>query len=410
MASMGRASIRTIVKRATTFVLAMLLIIFQTGTTCTYGATKTKSSFQIDFFDVGQGDAALVQCDGHYMLVDGGDSKKSSFIYSYLKSRSIDHIDVIVATHPDADHIGGLAGALKYADVGIAYSPVKEHDTKAFRSFVKYLNSHGKSITVPKSGDKFTLGSSNVTILGPRKITSDSNNNSIVLRIEYGQTSFLFTGDAETDEEKSILESGQTIQSTVLKVAHHGSDHSTGYVFLKEVSPQYAVISVGSGNRYGHPTENLLSRLRDANVTTYRTDLQGDITCISDGKTVDFYVEKNNAADTLAGAGLGQKSNTENVTDNTTPNKDKGQVVPSESEQSQANATPQTDTVETANKSGEGGSSTENTQMGSDRIVYVTPSGSCYHYDKECAGGNAIEKSYDEAVAHYKPCGTCVLK
>lgn len=297
------------------FLLFLLtLVVLSSGTsanTVMHAANNGQGSFQIDFIDVGQGDATLIQCDGHYMLVDGGESKQSSRIYSILKNRSIKYIDVMVATHPDADHIGGLSGALNYASVGVAYSPVTEHDTKTFQSFVKYLNKQGVSITVPQAGEVFSIGSATVTVLGPRTLSSETNNNSIVLRIVYGDTSFLLTGDAQTEEENSILSSGKTIQSTVLKVAHHGSKNSSGYRFIREVSPQYAVISVGSDNQYGHPTENVLSRLRDADVKTYRTDMQGDITCTSDGKTVSFSVNKNKDADTLAGAGLGQKSNTQ---------------------------------------------------------------------------------------------------
>ena len=276
--------------------------------TVAYAERISPSHFQIDFIDVGQGDSALVQCDGHYMLVDGGNSKRSSLIYSYLKSRSVSYLDVIVATHPDSDHIGGLSGALNYADAGVALCSATKHDTRAFNSFVKYLNKRGKSITVPKAGDTFMLGSAVVTIVGPIAHFSESNNNSIVLRIEYGDTSFLLTGDAEYKEENSILDSGQVLQSTVLKVGHHGSEYSTGYRFLREVSPTYAVISCGKDNKYGHPTEAVLSKLRDADVKTYRTDLQGDIICISDGKTVSFSVKRNADADTLAGSGEGQKS------------------------------------------------------------------------------------------------------
>lgn len=307
---MNRISLKTITKIVSAIFLSVFLLFSQTTVLQTYAASTTGASmFQIDFIDVGQGDAALVQCDGHYMLVDGGDSKESSKIYAILKARSINYLDVMVATHPDADHIGGLSGALNYATIGTAYSPVTTHDTKTFQSFVKYLNLQGKTITVPQCGDSFALGSATVRVVGPIRASSDANNYSIVLRIEYGQTSFLLTGDAETDEEDSILNSGQNIQSTVLKVAHHGSAQSTGYHFLREVSPQFAVISVGSDNTYGHPTENVLSRLRDAGVKTYRTDLQGDISCTSDGRTVSFSTKKNADIDTLVGAGLGQNSN-----------------------------------------------------------------------------------------------------
>ena len=290
-------------------VLSIVLIIIATIPIKGYAAENRNPSFEIDFIDVGQGDAALVQCDGHYMLIDGGGAAKSSLIYSYLKARSIKNIDVIVATHADEDHIGGLSGALNYSNVGLALCPVTQYDTKTFNNFVKYLGAQGKAITVPKAGNYFTLGSASVYVLGPIRNSSESNNNSIVLRIVYGNTSFLFTGDAETDEEKDILASRLVIHADVMKVAHHGSSSSTGYQFLREVAPKYAIISVGSNNSYGHPTADTLSKLRDAGVRTLRTDLQGDIICVSDGSNLSFYVQKNASIDTLAEAGAGQKSN-----------------------------------------------------------------------------------------------------
>ncbi len=277
------------------FLFLLALVVFSSGMTAkkeALAANINQSTFRIDFIDVGQGDAALIQCDGHYMLVDGGDSSQASRIYSILRNRSITNLDVLVATHPHEDHIGGLPGALNCATVGVAYSPVPAYDTETFRNFVKYLNGQGVSITVPKVGEVFNIGSASVTVLGPLTPSSGLNNNSIVLRIVYGSTSFLLVGDAETEEENSILNSGQMIQSTVLKVGHHGSETSSGYRFIREVSPQYAVISVGSGNQYGNPAGDVLSRLRDANVMTYRTDMQGDITCISDGKSVSFSATK----------------------------------------------------------------------------------------------------------------------
>ena len=141
---MGYRSITERIRKVLTFLLCMVILAsaFPAGTAA-YASNLGESSFQIDFIDVGQGDSILLQWDGHYMLVAGGDSKKSSLIYTYLKNRSISYIDVMVATHPDADHIGGLSGALNYADVGVAYSPVTSHDTKVFGSFVKYLAKQG---------------------------------------------------------------------------------------------------------------------------------------------------------------------------------------------------------------------------------------------------------------------------
>lgn len=256
------------------------------------------STFQIDFIDVGQGDAALVECDGHYMLVDGGGSKKSDLIYTYLKNRKITYLDYIVATHPDADHIGGLSAALNYAAVGTALSPVTTHTTKTFQSFLKYLQKQNKQITVPAAGDTFMLGSASVYVLGPVSASEESNNNSIVLRIVYGETSFLLTGDAEFDEEREIIDSKADLHSTLIKIAHHGSKYSTSYYWLREVAPEYAIISVGADNQYGHPTDDVLSRLRDADVKTFRTDINGDIICKSDGKTITVTPSKNAGTDT----------------------------------------------------------------------------------------------------------------
>lgn len=254
------------------------------------------STFRILFIDVGQADAALVECDGEYMLIDGGNKADSSRIYSILKKEAVPKLRMMVATHAHEDHIGGLPGALNYTSADLVLCPVRSYGSEAFEDFTKYAG----DITVPQVGDTYPLGSAAVTILGVNS-GEDANNSSIVLRIDYGETSFLFTGDAEREAEQVILESGMKLSATVLKVGHHGSDTGTTYPFLREIMPQYAVISAGEGNSYGHPTENTLSRLRDADVQVFRTDMQGDILCVSDGKTVTMTVSRNPDADVLSG-------------------------------------------------------------------------------------------------------------
>jgi competence protein ComEC len=260
------------------------------------------SNFTVHFIDVGQADAALILCDGEAMLIDGGNADDSNLMYTYISRLGITELDYVIGTHAHEDHIGGIAGALNYASVLRVLCPVTGYSTKAFNNFVKAVQRHGQSITIPSVGDRFSLGSASCRVLAVNS-SDDTNESSIVLHITYGSTSFLFTGDAEQEAENMMLSRSYDLKSDVLKVGHHGSASSTGYRFLREVDPDYAVISVGKDNSYGHPTETVLSRLRDADVTTFRTDLQGDIICTSDGRTVSFQVSRNQNTDTLGGIG-----------------------------------------------------------------------------------------------------------
>lgn len=260
------------------------------------------ANLKVHFIDVGQADAALVVCQGKTMLIDGGNAADSNVMYAYLKKNGITHLDYVIGTHAHEDHIGGIPGALQYATVGKVYCPVTSYNSSAFRNFVQAVSNRGASITVPSVGTSFSLGSASVKIIAVNT-GSDPNNTSIVLRITFGSTSFLFTGDAEYEVEQALVSSGATLKSTVLKVGHHGSNTSTKYSFLWHVMPEYAVISVGKGNTYGHPTEDVLSRLRDADTKLFRTDMQGDIICTSNGSSVSFSVSRNANADTFGGIG-----------------------------------------------------------------------------------------------------------
>lgn len=251
------------------------------------------SSFAVHFIDVGQADAILVLCDGKAMLIDGGNKADSNLMYTYLKKHNITHLDYVIGTHAHEDHIGGIPGALQVATVDKVYCASTSYNSQAFRNFVNAVHNRGAKIQIPTVGMTFNLGSAVCTILAVNTDGKDLNNTSIVMRVVYGENSFLFTGDAEDIVEKKLLDSGVELKSDVLKVGHHGSNSSTTYRFLREVMPEYAVICVGTGNTYGHPTENTLSRLRDAEVKTFRTDKQGDIICVSDGKNITFTPSRN---------------------------------------------------------------------------------------------------------------------
>lgn len=187
-------------------------------------------------------------------MIDGGNAEDSSFVFSYLRNTlGLERIDYMIATHPHEDHIGGLSGALNACSVGTVYSPVTECDSKAFSSLLKYTEKQGLSLTVPCVGDSFSVGSAEVSFLSPTREYSDVNEMSIVVRIVYGDTSFLFVGDAGWDAEHDMVNSGYSLSSTLLKISHHGSDSASSYVFLREVMPPYAVISVGADNAYSHP-------------------------------------------------------------------------------------------------------------------------------------------------------------
>ena len=222
-------------------------------------------------------------------MIDGGNAADSSFVYSFLTNTlHLEHLNYMIASHPHEDHVGGLAGALNACTVDTLYTPMTEYDTRAFQSMMKYARQQGAAIIVPKPGDSFTVGSAKVEILAPLRDYENINDMSIVAKVVYGDTSFMFTGDIEWDAEHDLIDADADLSADVLKVPHHGSDTSSSYVFLRAVMPSYAVISVGKGNAYGHPVEDTLSRLKDVGAEVIRTDELGTIICDSDGHSITF--------------------------------------------------------------------------------------------------------------------------
>ena len=253
---------------------------------------QTDDSFRMHFLDVGQALSVLVECDGQYMLYDGGNVDDGSMVVSYLQKQGVEELQYVFCSHAHEDHVGGLAAALAFFPANHVYSPVTEASTKCFQDFVKYTQQQGLQVEVPAVGTVWQLGGATVTMLGPVAQYSETNDTSIVLRVDYGATSFLLTGDMESDAERDLVNSGANLKADVLQVGHHGSSTSTSYLFLNAVLPEMGVISCGVNNKYGHPHEETLSILRDAGVDVYRTDLLGTVVIGSDGQNYTIRTDK----------------------------------------------------------------------------------------------------------------------
>lgn len=260
--------------------------------------TRSKELLTVHFIDVGQADAALLVCGNHAMLIDGGNVADSQLIYTYLEKQGIEYLDYIVATHAHEDHMGGLSAALVKTKVRAIYMPSVESNSKFYQSFMDKAYEEEIKIQHPISGESVPLGLATVVFLTPTRDTDKNvNNSSIMTKVIFKNTTFLFTGDAEEEEEQDILNQGYDLSADVLKVGHHGADTSSSEEFLQAVNPKYAVISVGKNNTYGQPSEDVLSRLNDMGVSVYRTDLQGDIVIQTDGSSISLNANKNHSSD-----------------------------------------------------------------------------------------------------------------
>lgn len=252
-----------------------------------YPAMGTTNEMKVHYINVGQGDSIYIKtAAGEDVLIDGGD-KDGSDVVAYLKSQKVGDIEVMILTHPDEDHVGGLDEVLKAYKVKSIYAPKVSHTTQAYKDFLLAVKQEGVAIKTAQKGVTIPLKGTITSFVGPVKTYNDLNDSSAVIRLAYGTQSFLFTGDAEFKSETDMINSKQNLTANVLKLGHHGAKTSTSESFLKSVKPQFAIISVGK-NSYGHPTQETLNRLKAAKVNVFRTDKQGSIIATTNGKTLSF--------------------------------------------------------------------------------------------------------------------------
>ncbi len=250
-------------------------VSIQTGNDC-ISTIPQDNNLRVYCLDVGQGDSILITNNNKTMLIDASTNEMGSRVVKYLNDLGIKKIDYLVGTHPHEDHIGGLDNVIKNFDIGTIYMPNVVATTKTFEEVIDAISAKKLKVTSPKTGDKFTVGNAECEVMSIRNDKDDYNNCSIVIKMDFNNVSYLFTGDAE----ESVESSRKWPHIDVLKVGHHGSNTSSSKKFLEQIKPEVALISVGQGNTYGHPTQATLKRLSNIGAKIYRTDENGTILLI----------------------------------------------------------------------------------------------------------------------------------
>lgn len=261
------------------------------------GIERKDSNFTIYYLDVGQGDCSIIICDDVVMMIDTATVNHKSEIYNALLALDIDEIDYLLITHQHDDHMGNAESIIeKYSVKNIIMPSIGEGydvDSYFYENLLKSIAKNGVNPISASSCNSFKLGSADVDILSPNKHYDDLNDMSIVLKITYGDTSFLFQGDASKKVEKQLINDGVDVSADILKVGHHGSNVSTTETYLSYVNPSACIISYGAGNNFHHPNHNVIDRLEDKNVDIFLTLYHGNITVVSDGNTITIYSQKN---------------------------------------------------------------------------------------------------------------------
>lgn len=274
------------------FTLLLLLCFFSSLLTKKFNSYKVNPNLMyVHYINVDQGDAILIQVNNKNLLIDSGPKSHKKQLVKFLNDLNISKLDYVIATHPHEDHIGNMNTVLNSYKVQSFYAPKVYSYTKSFEQMIDSLKSNNLKINPIKRGcNTINLGfQTNVEVFSPINDTYDNENNySPVIKISFGNNSFLFTGDAEKEIEDKLVLLNDDLKADILKVSHHGSSSSTSDSFLNRVSPKYAVISVGKNNIYDHPNDTIISKLNTYNIDILRTDIQNNITLISDGTNISY--------------------------------------------------------------------------------------------------------------------------
>ena len=276
------------IKSIISAILIIVITFCISGCSVEIKLTDNSDNVRVHFLDVGQGDSIFIELtDGKSMLIDASTAEYGEGIADYIKDNGYSKIDYLVATHPHADHIGGMQDVVEQLEIGEIYMPKASSTTKTYKNLLKAIKAKGNKIKTAKAGNTIYSDSSlGIDILAPNSDSYEEiNDYSVVIKLVYGSKSFLFTGDAEKLSENEIT---ADVSANVLKVGHHGSSTSSSDKFIKRVNPEYAVISCGEGNSYGHPHKETIKTLNKYDVEIFRTDTMGTIIAQTDGESLEI--------------------------------------------------------------------------------------------------------------------------
>ena len=254
------------------------------------------ADFSVHFIDIGQGDCTLIFSDGHAILIDAGENDKGDDVLAYLNDLGVQKIDLMIATHPHSDHIGGLDTVIQGISVKeVLMPPLKSSvipTTKTYKDLLNAVKEKNITLSQSKPSTEYRFGKGKLTVLGPIVNYDELNNTSLVARFDYEELSILLTGDMEEDAERDLLASGARLSADVLKLGHHGSSTSTSNAFLQSVNPSICIAECGEANEYGHPHKEVVNRVSSCGAALYRTDLYGHIVISAKDGAMDISTQK----------------------------------------------------------------------------------------------------------------------